>query len=140
MPRVIDFSAVPDIEPVPNGVYRCECIKGEDGVSKNDNDKIDLQWKVLNGQYAGRIVFDNLTFTDKSLGIVKTKLKGMGFDANFSGEVHGEDLVGIVSDLHVTIQQGEGVDEATGEAYPPRNRVQKYTQVKATTADLLGGR
>lgn len=140
MPRVIDFSAVPDIEPVPTAVYRAECIKGEDGVSQNNNDKIELQWKILEGQHAGRVLFDNLTFTEKSLGIVKAKLKGMGFDAKFNGEVHGADLVGIIADLHVSIQQSQAINEETGEPYPPRNNIRKYSAVKVSTADLLGKR
>jgi len=121
----IDFSKVEGIKPVPAGEYPAVIHAAEDGTSQNGNPKIDIQWKLETGEKDtdGRIVFEPLTFTEKTLWRVKRTLKALGFDNNFKGEVHGEDLVGKKALIVVEIQPSNGVDPETGEPYPERNRV-----------------
>jgi len=127
----INFAQVKGLEPLPVGVYTATIVRAEVGVSKAGNEKIDLQWKVEGGPHDGRIIFDTLTFTEKALFRVKATLRGLGFPDNFRGEVKPGQLVGKAAKLVVDIQLGEGVDEATGEAYPPRNRVKKVAAIKS---------
>jgi hypothetical protein len=120
----INFAQVKGLEPVPAGNYLATIVKAEAGMSKKDNEKIDIQWKIEGGPQDGRIIFDTLTFTEKALFRVKATLKGLGFPETFKGEVKVDQLIGKSARLTVDIQAGEGVDDA-GEAYPPRNRVKK---------------
>lgn len=138
---VIDFSEVKGLEPIPAGTYRAECVKATAGISKKGNPKIDLQWKVQQGDYEGRIVFDTLTFTDNSLGVVKSKLAGMGLagavvDTDELDEF-AEQIVGITADIAVVIRVGDGTNQETGEPYNDSNRVTKIHAVTAGLKDLL---
>ena len=126
----INFAKVQSLEPLPAGVYTATIIKAEQGISKAGNEKIDIQWKVEGGAHDGRIIFDTLTFTEKALFRVKATLQGLGFPADFKGNVSAEDLVGRTAKITVDIQAGNGIDE-TGEPYAPRNRVKKVAIVKA---------
>ena len=126
----INFAKVQSLEPLPAGVYTATIVKAELGVSKAGNEKIDMQWKIEGGAYDGRVIFDTLTFTEKALFRVKATLQGLGFPADFKGNVSAEDLVGRTAKLTVDIQAGNGIDE-TGEPDAPRNRVKKVAVVKA---------
>lgn len=121
----IDFGDVKDLVPVPAGSYPATIVKAEDGVSNNGNPKIDIQWKLETGVEGtdGRIIFEPLTFTDKTLWRVKRTLLALGFDNDFSGEVTGDMLVGKSAEITVDIQPSTQVDPDTGRPYPDRNRV-----------------
>lgn len=126
----INFAKVQGLEPLPAGVYTATIVKAEVGTSKAGNEKIDIQWKVEGGKHDGRVIFDTLTFTEKALFRVKATLKGLGFPADFRGEVKPEDLVGRTAKITVDIQPGNGID-ASGEPYAARNRVKKVAVVAA---------
>ncbi len=130
----IDFSQVEDLKPIPEGVYLATVTAAKAGKSKAGNDKIDITWKVEEGEFEGRNIFDTMTFTEKSMYRVKATLLGLGFDETFSGEIVPDDLVGKTASIVVTIEQNEGqVDPDTGEPYSPRNRVKKVKPVSAAT-------
>jgi len=134
----IDFSEVKDLEPIPNGSYDAEIVFAQEGVSKNDNPKIDLRWKVLAGEFAGRQVFDTLTFTQNSMYRVKNTLKALGFAPAFKGEVVGGDLIGMQATIVVSTDPGS-TDPVSGEEYSPRNKVSKVKALgTASVKTLLG--
>jgi len=126
----IDFSEVKGLEPIPPGNYLATIVKAEEGVSQKGNPKIDLQWKVVDeeGNFDGRIVFDTLTFTEKALFRVKSTLRAVGFDKDFSGEIDCDDLIGESAMLLVEIE-ASGQISPDGEPYPPRNRIRKVKAV-----------
>lgn len=130
MSPVIDFSQVQGIEPVPTGTYTATITKAEAGISKKDNEKIDIQWKIEGGDYNNRIIFDTLTFTANALFRVKNTLLALGFKKTFSGAVDPKMLVGKTAHITVDIQPGNGVDPETGEKYPDRNRIKKIALIK----------
>jgi len=121
----IDFADVKGPEPLPPGDYFSEVVSGKDGVSKNNNQKISLRLKVLSGEYTDRQFFDDLTFTEDSAWRVKQAMLAMGFDAEYKGDVTGEDFVGCQCIARLTIKTGD-IDKETGKMYDPRNRVAKY--------------
>lgn len=133
---VIDFSEVKDLEPIPQGSYLAEIVHAAEGLSKSSGEpKIDLRWKILEGDYADRQVFDTLAFHPKALFRVKATLKALGFSDNFSGEVSGSDLIGLQATIVVSIDEGGTSPE--GEAYPVRNRVVKVKPASASIGSLL---
>jgi hypothetical protein len=121
----IDFSEVKSLDPIPDGSYSAEIVYAEEGTSKAGNPKIDLRWKVIDGEFEGRLVFDVLTFTPAALFRVKNTLKALGWEDSFSGEVAAEDLIGRQATIVVSLQRNTESDPATGEAYPDRNKVVK---------------
>lgn len=126
----IDFSKVQGLEPVDVGTYTASIVKAEEGMSKKDNVKIDLQWKISGGKFDNRIVFDTLTFTEAAMFRVKATLLSLGFPKNFKGKVEAADLVGKNAKITVDIQPGNGVDPDTGEPYPARNRIKKIVLIQ----------
>lgn len=126
----INFAKVQGLEPLPAGSYTATITEATLGVSKANNEKIDIKWKIEGGQYDGRIIFDTLTFTEKALFRVKATLQGLGFAKDFKGDVKADDLIGRTAKIAVDIQAGNGIDE-TGEPYQPRNRVKKVAVVTA---------
>ena len=136
MSPAIDFSQVEDLKPLPRAWYLASIVEAKEGVSKQGNVKMDLRWKVEEGEFEGRNVFDTLTFTQKALFRVKATLKGLGFPDDFSGEISGDDLVGKTARILVDIEQSETLDPETGEPYPPRNRIKKVTSPNAGNTDL----
>lgn len=133
----IDFGSVKGLEPIPAGNYLASIIKAESGQSKAGNQKIDIQWKIDGGQYDGRVIFESLVFTEKTLFRVKNTLLGLGFDKNFNGEITSEMLVNKVATISVDIEISTQVDPETGEPYPPRNRIKKVQAPKAGGAPSL---
>ena len=127
----IDFSTVQGVEPVPAGKYLATITKAEAGVSKNGNEKIDLQWKITGGDYNNRIIFDVLTFTAAAMFRVKNTMLALGAKKKFAGNVEPAWFVGKTANIVVDIQASTQVDPESGEAYPPRNRVKKIELVAA---------
>ena len=128
----IKFDEVQGLEPVPAGTYLASVTKATEGISKKDNPKIDLQWTIENEdepKLNGRIIFDTMVFTEKALFRVKQVLEAGGFDEDFDGDVGEEDFLGITAILIVDIESSTQIDEATGEPYPPRNRVKRVKSV-----------
>jgi hypothetical protein len=135
MPK-INLADVKGLDPIPNGWYDAEVVHAEEGTSQAGNEKIDLRWKVLAGEFEGRLIFDNLVFTESTLWRVKQTLIALGFDADFKGSVDGEELLGRHAEILVSTQVGS-VDEESGEKYPDRNRVNRSRPSSLDVEDLL---
>jgi hypothetical protein len=120
----IDFTAVTELKPVPEGEYEAYIAEAKAGRSATGNEKIDIHWKVTDENGAERIIFDTLSFHPNALFRVKKVLRALGFKADFQGEVGPEELIGLQAILVVAIDENTGTNE-DGETYPPRNRVVK---------------
>lgn len=129
----IDFTQVVALEPLPAGSYLATIVKAEEGMSENGNQKIDLQWKIEGEPFDGRLVFDTLTFTEKTMFRVKQALTSLGFPKDFKGDVTPDLLVGKTARIVVEIEASTKVD-ADGELYPPRNRVRKVKTIGLAAA------
>lgn len=99
MPRV-DFSKADEatgFAPIPDGQYKACVEKVEERTTSTGSDMWSVEWRIVEGKYLGRKIFDNLVFSQKGMGRVKLMLKRMGFDV--SGEldcqpemIHGKQL------------------------------------------------
>jgi len=130
----IDFSNVKGLEPIPVGAYTASITSAERKTSQAGNEMINLQWKVSGGKYDGRIVFDSMVFTEKTLWRVKAALIALGYSKTFSGEVDPDQLVGKTATILVEIEVGRGTDQETGEPYPDRNRVRRIKPLQPVVA------
>lgn len=129
MSPVIDFSKEKGLEPVPEGQYSLQITKAVYGESKKGHPKIDVQWKIQEGEFANRVIFDTLSFHPNATWRAKTHLKNLGLDV--SGEVELEDLpemlLGSSAVVEVGIQEEDTsqINSETQEPYPARNRIAK---------------
>jgi hypothetical protein len=126
----IDFTDVPELEPLAEGEYNVEVVFAAEGESQSGNPKIDLRYKVIDGPLADRQIMDTMSFHPKALWRTKRSLQAMGFGKEFSGEVVAEDLVGRMLTIKVGIETSSEVNPETGEPYEPRNRVMKVMALK----------
>lgn len=133
----VDFSEIADMGPIPGGVYEASIVSAKPGVSQSGNPKIDIAWKVEEGQYEGRQVFDTLSFHPNALPMTKRKLLNLGFPEDFSGEISAEDLVGTTATITVTIEQSTQINPDTGQPYDPRNRVSRISGGEVDLESLL---
>ena len=63
-------------EPLPAGQYLVEIARKEDKTSTNGDPQVRLRLKVMSGEYAGRLIFDQVT-------LIPGGKPGAGFAKNF---------------------------------------------------------
>ena len=80
-----DIEEAEDFTPVPDGQYLCELHECEETETSNQDEMWKLRWKILEGDYAGRIIFDNLVFSESAMKRVKLVFSRLGIDV--SGEL-----------------------------------------------------
>lgn len=125
---VIDFGEVPDLGPVPEGDYFASIVKSVPGKAQSGYGKIDLRFRVEDGDHEGRILFETLSWHPDALPYTKRKLIALGWeDKPGEQSIQPEDLEGISAYLTVIIDQSGKIDESTGEPYPPRNKITRIS-------------
>ena len=70
MPK-IDFNKVGDAGPLPDGEYFCRIERVERSQSQYGDEMWKVRLAVQGGPHAGRVIYDNLTFSAESLPRVK---------------------------------------------------------------------
>jgi len=87
MPK-IDFSQIDDVKdfsPLPDGDYLCRLSEIEESTTQYDDELWKLKFEVIEGEYAGRYVFDNMVFSEAALKRAKLICSRLGI--NVSGEI-----------------------------------------------------
>lgn len=85
---IVNFEEVDDatdFSPLPDGKYVCVINDIEKTVTKSNDEMWKLKFEVCNGTYKGRIIYDNMIFSEKALPRVKAICLNMGVDV--SGEL-----------------------------------------------------
>ena len=107
MPRInfATIDSVSDFAPLPDGDYVCSLADIETDVTRAGDPMWKLRWAVESGEYAGRILFDNLAFSAKAMPRVKLICASCGLDV--SGEVDLEPtmLLGKRASVSVFIEE-----------------------------------
>ena len=104
---------------LPADQYYCEVVKAELGQSKAGNTMIKLQYKVQDGEYSGRFIFDNIVVqgAEKAVRFGKVKLKLIAECMGVPELNDVEDLMGKF--LEVKVDE----DEYNGK---PTNKILDY--------------
>jgi len=87
MPK-IDFTKIEDAHdftPLPDGKYLCKLSEIEESETQNGDEMWKLRFEVIQGDSIGRLIFDNLVFSEAALKRVKLICSRLGVDT--SGEV-----------------------------------------------------
>jgi hypothetical protein len=87
MPK-IDFSKVEDVQdfsPLPDGKYLCKVSEIEEATTQYDDEMWKLRFEVIEGKHIGRIIFDNLVFSEAAMKRAKLICSRLGLD--ISGEI-----------------------------------------------------
>lgn len=69
-----------NFDDLPPGSYVCVIDDTETGFAKTGTPQLRVQFKVVLGDYKGRVISDFLYFTQAAAGIVLSKIKAAGID------------------------------------------------------------
>ena len=87
MPK-INFERIEDIEefsPIEPGTYHCRLDEVEEATTQFGDELWKLRWVITEGPNQGRILFDNMVFSQAALKRVKHIYGSLGLDT--AGEV-----------------------------------------------------
>jgi len=130
MPK-INFAEVDDVQqftPIPPGRYLCRVERVEESETQNGAEMWRLGLKVLEGDHAGRWIFDNLVFSKAALARVKSFCKAAKVDASGTVELESSMIRG--KQCHVSVD----IDE-----YPnSEGRLTKHNVVPFTGYEPTG--
>ena len=121
MPRInfADINAISDFAPLPEGEYQCRLSDIEADVTRAGDPMWKVRLTVESGEYAGRLLFDNLVFSPKALPRVKLVCQSCGLDV--SGEINLEPADLLEKHVRVTTYVEEYTDDHG--ATKARNRI-----------------
>jgi hypothetical protein len=109
MPR-INFSKVDDAKSLPPaGLYVCAVASVKEGETRDGDEMWRVRYKVIKGEQAGKVFFDNLVFSEAAMPRVKLACKALGIDTTAEVELNSEDILGLI--CSVRLEPSEYVDK-----------------------------
>lgn len=120
---VVDFSKVEEIgefSTIPDGTYAVEVHEvKEKKTNDGQYDMFNLTLKVLEGEYEGRYIFDNMTFKPgKPMQFVKHVVRALGIM---------DDKFNLTAD---SLIERQAIVEVIVDEYPSDNGTKKNNKVK----------
>jgi len=112
MPK-IDFGHVDDVQdfsPVPAGKYLCRLVGLEEASTQNGDEMWKLRFEIIKGPHAGRLIFDNLVFSEAALKRVKLICSRLGLDVSKELDLTPELIKGRVAILTVDTEPYEDAE------------------------------
>ena len=117
----INFGDVSDneFEALPEDRYTVECVDAKMGESKTGNKKISAQFKVVDGNYKNRRLFNDFSLVQKAWFNLKNYFVAAGID--ISGEIEFDDLPDMMKGTTTTVWVTQ--EEYNGK---PQNRLSQW--------------
>lgn len=107
MPK-IDFNDIPendDFNPIPEGKYLCRLEAIEEKSTKKGDEMWSLRLEVQDGEYNGRVIFDNMVFSSAAMKRVKLICSRMGIDTSGEVDLSPADLQGRMVIVETVIEE-----------------------------------
>ena len=128
-----------NFDPLPVGDYDVEISKAETKQSQSGKTMYAVQFKVLNGPHAGRLVFNQFVISPESPGALNfffQHMRALGLDAGFFQQSPSDDqittaLLGRRARITVAMKTYNGSE---------RNDVKKIAPLAGGAADAPGAR
>jgi hypothetical protein len=126
----VDFSHVKELEAIPAGTYRLECVDADLRVSEGEKtggaQMLFMHWKVADGPHENSRIFDNLIFHDSTMWRVKQAFNAMFGKGQTAFNMHTSEFAGVQVRARV-IQDVYAKEDGGDESV--RNRIQKYEEL-----------
>lgn len=101
MPR-INFSKVDDAATLaPTGQYICAVAGVKVDKTKDGDEMWRVRFKVIKGDQAGKVIFDNLVFSVAAMPRLKLAAKALGIDTSAEVEINPADILGLMCSVRV---------------------------------------
>ena len=135
MPKVdfTDVGEVADFAPIPDGEYLVRIVDIEIDRTKSGDEMWKLRWSVTSGEFAGRLLFDNLVFSQKALSRVKLICGCCGVDTN--GAVDLEPVMLLDKQTLISTYQEEYTDDQGRTKISNRIPFEGYSHVPSGGQD-----
>lgn len=112
MPK-LDFSKIDDIQdfsPLPAGKYLGRLVEIEEASTQHGDEMWKLRFEITQGQYTGRLIFDNLVFSNAALKRVKLICSRLGLDVSQALNLTPELIKGRTTYLTVEVETYEDAE------------------------------
>jgi len=109
MPKV-DFSKVDDVQdftPLPEAKYLCRLSEIEEATTQYGDELWKLRFEVIEGEHAGRYIFDNMVFSQAAMKRVKLICSRLGLDVTGELDLTPETLIGRTAWVDAQIEEYE---------------------------------
>lgn len=118
MPKIDSSAAeVQDFVPPPVGEYLCEVTEIEEQETQGGDPMWKLKLEIQEGEQAGKLLFDNIVFSDKAMPRAKMIVSRFGFDVSEDLDIEVDDLLNKQAIVVVDrIEEYTKKDETTGRA------------------------
>ena len=133
-----------DFTVIPVGQYNAQIVKSEIKDTKSgDGKRLNLQFKIIDGDCKGRIIFNGLNIANPNPVAVEISLKELTSICKACGKNEIEDsaeLHGIPLTIHVKIKaaQGNYAEQNTISKYEPYGGGDSSTSETAVSGDGKG--
>lgn len=121
-----------DFSPIPVGDYKAVITESEIlTTKKQDGQYLKLRVEIIEGEYAGRLIFVNLNLWNpnpKAVEIANRELATIVAAVGKPGAQNSEELHNIPMTIKVGVEPG-------GEQYGPQNRIKNYMAYAAAPAE-----
>lgn len=95
-------------QPVPPGEYLCRVVGVEESLTRNQDAMWRVRFAIAEGPHTGRLVADNIVFSQAALPRVKLACGAFGFDTSGVVELAPEDLINLTCRLTVVVEANGG--------------------------------
>jgi len=127
-----DVKTKGEFEPIPEGRYDLNVEKAELGQAETGNPMIKVTYKITDGTYKGRLVWDNFVLIPNSYWKLKTFLEASGSALADSENVTEQKI----ADAMVGMKVNGFLSPRTSTSGKPTNDVKSYISIKAASALL----
>lgn len=132
LPNVFNASEVSKgFDPIPENWYEAQITKSELKESKTGGKFLALTFKVINGDFAGRLVFTNLNLVHKDTAVVnraQADLARICEACDLETIEDSTELHGIPIGIRVVITPGDA-------KWPDRNDIRGYSSLEKLPDD-----
>ena len=115
-------------EPLPTDKYICKLVKQELTTSKSGKPMIKIEWNIIEGEYAGRKIFDNIVLS------VDWKVKQYSelIGASSGKQIDPDLFVGVEAVLEILCREQNAKEKADAtaggyDAEAMKNDIKKIT-------------
>lgn len=131
-----ELSSSQNYELLPRGNYVAQIVNSEIKENRNGGNRLSLQWEIVDGQHAGRIVFQNININHSNPEVVRIGRQQIAQicaaigrnSVNDSSELHHQPM-----EVRVTIKE-----DKTGQ-YEPSNEIKGFSALAHGAAAKTGG-
>jgi len=117
---IIDLSGADEATEhslIPAGKYHVVVTDAEYAMSKNNNPMLKLTLQVLDGEYSGCNVFDNIVFTENAKPRLVNALKRLADVEDVSGRLNLNSITWVGKQAIANVKVEENKNEANGQVY-----------------------